>query len=87
MRRKVGWPMGGSFSEAATLIDLGTDVRNVHKNARRQKLCGWYHKGIPLDKLIMGLTHVDDSILTKSTGDFSIGISVYKTGCNHGVRE
>ena len=61
IERLDGWPMGGSFSEPATLIDLGHDVAKFHLSAAKQEQVGWILPGYSPTQLIAGLLHVDDS--------------------------
>ena len=63
IERLTGWPMGGSFSEPATLVDLGEAIRQLHEDVSVQRRVGWYFANTPIEKLVMGMLHVDDSLV------------------------
>ena len=62
--RREGWPMGGSFSEPATLVDLGAEVLKLYRSYRVQAAVGWVHDDVDVEQLLCGLCHVDDALLT-----------------------
>ena len=55
--------MGGSFSEPAALLDLGTDVSAFYRQPKIQKQVGWHVPGFSPQQLIAGMQHVDDAFL------------------------
>jgi hypothetical protein len=55
--------MGGSFSEPATLVDLGRSIAKFYASTALQRKSGIYINGVPPDQLIQGLLHVDDCLL------------------------
>jgi len=61
--RDRGWPMGGSFSEPATLLDLGTDVHKFYTDVNFQKRVGLHISGMSPRHLIVGMQHVDDAVV------------------------
>jgi hypothetical protein len=61
--RKKGWPMGGSFSEPATLVDLGEDVFWLYNSKKKASDSGWKLKGLDMQQTVQGLLHVDDCLL------------------------
>lgn len=61
--RHVGWPMGGSFSEPATLCDLNDCVRLFFLRSKWKKKCHWYHRDFATQQLLFGMQHVDDCLL------------------------
>ena len=66
VRRRTGWPMGGSLSEPATLIDLGMEVEKWHTDPAKRQEIGWFCPSRPALKpgqLVAGLQHVDDTLL------------------------
>ena len=63
IRRLTGYPMGGSFSEPATLIDLQDDVRQLYTKKQTAVRCGWWHSQYCTSKIVNGLQHVDDALL------------------------
>ena len=63
IRRKLGHTMCGSFSEPATLNDLGHDTMHLDNDVDKQKRLGWYVPGVPFRKLIQACQHVDDSLV------------------------
>ena len=63
MKRKGGWPMGGSFSEPGTLVDLSEEIRLLDENSGKLVEVGWNFKGWKLHDLVSGLMHVDDAVV------------------------
>ena len=63
LKRHSGWPMGGSFSEPGTLVDLNEELRLVHQNVDKLKEVGWFFQGWKLENLVTGLMHVDDAVV------------------------
>jgi hypothetical protein len=61
--RKKGWPMGGSFSEPATLVDLGEDIFWLYNSREKARDSGWKIKGIEMEQTVQGMLHVDDCLL------------------------
>ena len=55
--------MGGSFSEPATLIDLGHDTRKLYTQTSVQERIGWSLAGYKIEELVAGLCHVGDALL------------------------
>ena len=65
--RTAGWPMGGSHSEPATLIDSSAFVAKLHRSPELQQHCGFAVEGLPLDAVVGGLQHVDDLLVGSRT--------------------
>ena len=63
IERVAGWPMGGSFSEPATLVDLGEDIFSLYDEDQDANISGWRITGFSLDELVQALQHVDDAFL------------------------
>ena len=63
IERLTGHPMGGSFSEPATLVDLGRSIKQFDKSAELQRRSGIHLTGYTPDQLRQGLLHVDDCLL------------------------
>ena len=61
--RATGWPMGGSHSEPATLLDSGLCASRVYKRAGEARRPGWTSAAAPRGSCFMGLQHVDDFCL------------------------
>ncbi len=64
--RRCGWPQGGPLSEPGTLVDLNQDVLELHENRNNEMIkVGWHVPGhsFNLSQLVLGLLHVDDSLL------------------------
>ena len=55
--------MGRALSEPGTLVDLGHDVRDLHCSASRLDDVGWNFRNLAADRLVAGISHVDDSVL------------------------
>ena len=72
MQRKTGYPMGGSFSEPATLVDLQDDVLQFYTKRPTAVHCGWYHPDLSPEETVCGVQHVDDAL---------IGSAVLCSGC------
>ena len=60
VRRKTGWPMGGSHSEPATLVDSGTFVSRIHRDEAAWQHTGLAWGGLRPEKVLAGMQHVDD---------------------------
>ena len=93
MRRKGGWPMGGSFSEPGTLVDLNEELRILAEDSNKMCEIGWHFKNWTLTDLVSGLMHVDDAIVfsrifcscclergMKQLWPEDVGISLEETG-------
>ena len=63
VKRLGGWPMGGSFSEPGTLVDLNEELHVLHQSPERLKSVGWAFKGWRLEELVSGVMHVDDAVV------------------------
>ena len=63
VKRTQGWPMGGSMSEPATLVDLGEDTRRLYVDPQVQRSSGLLYGTTPIGAIIQGLQHVDDALL------------------------
>jgi len=64
VERVRGWPMGGSFSEPATLVDLGQAAYELlTDDGRTAKRIGWHVPGRKPASLVQGIQHVDDLLL------------------------
>ena len=55
--------MGGSYSEPGTLVDLGGLIARLYIDEQLQRDIGLAVNGIPFEKTVQGLMHVDDSIM------------------------
>lgn len=56
--------MGGSFSEPATLLDLGEDVFRLYTEHRPTiTRTGWSYGNYSMSEIIQGVQHVDDAII------------------------
>ena len=64
VQREAGWPMGGSHSEPATLIDSAAFVRRLLEDPSELERVGLAWQGLPADRILAGLQHVDDVLLT-----------------------
>jgi len=64
IERLQGYPMGGSLSEPATLVDLQYDLRRVWAERQYRIDTGWGVPGFEIPQAVAGLQHVDDSIMT-----------------------
>eukprot|EP00959_Pyramimonas_sp_CCMP1952_P470842 9497356-Pyramimonas_sp.AAC.1 len=62
-RRKAGWLMGGSMSEAGALSDLGADIHDLYNNPNRAQDASIHLEGYSVDDLVQGLLYVDDSLV------------------------
>ena len=60
VERRTGWPMGGSHSEPATLVDAGAFVHKLHHDPAVLRETGLAVGGLPAESVIAGLMHVDD---------------------------
>eukprot|EP00969_Alexandrium_andersonii_P154867 6846605-Alexandrium_andersonii.AAC.1 len=58
IRREGGWPMGGSLSEPATLMDLSR--HNTDPRAARR--AGLAHGKLPPSAVLAGCCRVDDAL-------------------------
>ena len=66
-RRVRGWPMGGSFSEPATLIDLGESVFRLYSDCGRiAARVGWHAPNGDVSHAIAGIQHVDDAVIAST---------------------
>lgn len=64
LERTRGYPMGGSFSEPATLVDLGEDTFCLYSDeGQTAQRCGWFIPGIPVESTVQGVQHVDDAAI------------------------
>ena len=73
VERIRGHPMGGSFSEPLTLLDLGERVYRMHNSIQLQHFVGWrcdskripkqHHDHTAAPKLVDGVQHVDDALV------------------------
>ena len=61
LKRERGYPMGGSFSEPCTLIDLQEDIYQCSTSVSRRKQCGWNCLDLNFSEQVTGLTRVDDT--------------------------
>jgi hypothetical protein len=64
IERTTGHPMGGSFSEPATLVDLGRSIANFYASAEIQKEAEVFLPDVPAEAHLQGLLHVDDCLLS-----------------------
>ena len=93
VKRRTGYPMGGSFSEPATLIDLQDDVLQFHHNKSTALHCAWHHPDLSPEETVMGCQHVDDALIgstilclsclesgLKKLWPSDVGVSVEETG-------
>ena len=63
LRRREGWPMGGSLSEPGTLVDMSETVRLLNVQPEYAKSLGWSYKNFRFSQLLAGVQHVDDVFL------------------------
>ena len=70
--RVRGWPMGGSFSEPATLIDLNHDILKLQYSGSKQREVGWDLDGFSPNQLVAGWLYVDDAL---------VGSKIYCSQC------
>eukprot|EP00969_Alexandrium_andersonii_P334489 14781897-Alexandrium_andersonii.AAC.1 len=63
VHRSTGWPMGGSHSEPATLVDSGAFVHKLHTSPKTRAETGVDVDSLPVDQLLAGLQHVDDLLV------------------------
>ena len=64
LERTRGWPMGGSFSEPATLVDLGESVYRLYTDGgNTARRVGWALDKARPDQLVQGLQHVDGAAI------------------------
>ena len=88
--------MGGSYSEPATLGDLGTRVNKLYENKKFAKYIGFYVEGYSVDETIQGAQVVDDVLLAsrllcancmldgmKKLWPRDVGVSKEEEGENH----
>eukprot|EP00969_Alexandrium_andersonii_P060761 2677244-Alexandrium_andersonii.AAC.1 len=47
IRREGGWPMGGSLSEPATLVDLSRHIHEFYTDPRLGRRSGLAHGKLP----------------------------------------
>ena len=59
--RTRGWPMGGTFSEPVTLVDLGSCVHRLYTSKTFAKSVGLYLDAHPVAHTVQGLQIVDDA--------------------------
>jgi len=62
VKRQHGWPQGGSFSEPATMIDLGTDSIGFAMSFEVRASVGLQHGNLEADQILAGIVHVDDGL-------------------------
>ena len=62
VQRKRRWPMGGPMSSAATCIDLDEGIRQLYTLTSKVQEVGWALFGQPVQHLVQGLQHVDDTV-------------------------
>ena len=62
LKRLRGWPMGGSLSEPATLVDLGESIQDAYSKLGRWKSTGLYVNGLTAVQTLAGVLHVDDAL-------------------------
>jgi hypothetical protein len=63
IRRKTGWPMGGSLSEPGTLVDLTDCIRDLHCNVLKRENLGWLVDDLSHEETMQAVLHVDDCLL------------------------
>lgn len=63
VKRLGGWPMGGSFSEPGTLVDLTEGLHVLHQHPELLETIGWAYKDWGLEDLVSGAMHVDDAVV------------------------
>ena len=63
MKRRGGWPMGGSFSEPGTLVDLNEELRRIDDSDDALQDVGWLVEGMSLEEVVTGIMHVDDALV------------------------
>lgn len=61
--RLTGYPMGRSFSEPATLVDLQESIYRLYTRTEISMGVGWYVPRSTIAPTIAGLEHVDDSLV------------------------
>ena len=55
--------MGGSFSEPATLIDIGEEIRRLYTYTYVAQRAGLHYEGLTTQEVVQGIQHVDDSLV------------------------
>ena len=63
VQRRQGYAMGSSFSEPATLVDLGECIYRLYTDPAFALRIGWDCKGFRTEQVVQGLQHVDDAIV------------------------
>ena len=62
VQRTRGYPQGGSFSEPATLIDLGFSNHEFIKSKAKRNSMGMQYLDLEAEQILFGLVHVDDGL-------------------------
>ena len=63
LQRETGHPMGGSFSEPATCVDLGVSIMEFYADTEVHKSCGMCLPGVEAHQHLAGVLHLDDGLL------------------------
>lgn len=63
MQWKAGYPIGGSPSEPATMVDSQKEIYQCHISRGHQESKGWKLVGLKFTELVTGATHVDDTAI------------------------
>ena len=92
--------MGGSMSEPGTLVDLNEDLHFYKNNTSELHKLGWSFENKPIDKLVTGALHVDDSVVLskiycmdclakgiKAMWPLDVGMSIEEKRTEHEIPE
>eukprot|EP00969_Alexandrium_andersonii_P298731 13206071-Alexandrium_andersonii.AAC.1 len=63
VERLTGWPMGGSHSEPATLIDSSFFVDRLHRDHAALAQAGLQYGDLHAEQILAGMQHVDDLLV------------------------
>ena len=64
--RLLGWPMGGSYSEIGTSMDLNHSINKAANSRPRREEIGMQYKDLKFSQILGGLLHVDDALVASA---------------------